>query len=150
VEEIRKSVLLLKKHKIKPALFLQFGYLNETAEDIKLTIDMVNELLPHDIGISVSYPLPGTKFHDTVKEQLKNKTNWTHSDDLHLMFSNTYSPEFYKHLHRFVHNSYRANQALKEFSLNSFRRVGLWPYYKFKSFREKSNLKKIEPGADIF
>jgi radical SAM superfamily enzyme YgiQ (UPF0313 family) len=153
VEEIKKSVLLLKTHEIKPALFLQFGYLSETADDIKKTIDMVNELLPHDIGISVSYPLPGTKFHDTVKEQLKTKTNWSHSDDLHLMFSNTYSPEFYRHLHRFVHNSYRANQAkamLKEFSFTDFKRVGLWPYYKFKSFREKYNLKKIEPGAGIF
>jgi radical SAM superfamily enzyme YgiQ (UPF0313 family) len=150
VNEIKRSVALLKKHNIKPALFLQFGYLNETAEDIKQTIDMVNELLPYDIGVSVSYPLPGTKFYEKVKEQLKTKTNWSDSDDLHLMFSNTYSPEFYKHLHRFVHYSYRTSQAkdhLKKFSFGNYKRIGLLPYYKFKSLKEKNNLKKIEPGA---
>jgi len=150
IEEIKHSVSLLKKHNIKPALFLQFGYLNETAEDIKQTIDLVNELLPYDIGISVSYPLPGTKFHEKVKEQLKTKTNWSDSDDLHLMFENTYSPEFYKHLHRFVHYTYRANQAramVKEFSLVNYKRICLWPYYKFRSLMEKNNLKKIEPVA---
>jgi anaerobic magnesium-protoporphyrin IX monomethyl ester cyclase len=149
-EEIKKAVHLLKKHRIKPALFLQFGYLDEKAEDIRKTIDMVNELLPYDIGVSVSYPLPGTKFYDKVKEQLRTKTNWTDSDDLHLMFKNTYSPEFYRHLHRYVHHSYRANQAramAKEFSLDNYKRIGLWPYYKFKSLREKSALKRIDPLA---
>jgi anaerobic magnesium-protoporphyrin IX monomethyl ester cyclase len=153
VEEIRKAVLLLKKHKIKPALFLQFGYLNEDAADIKQTIDIVNELLPHDIGISVSYPLPGTKFYDKVKEQLKTKTNWTDSDDLHLMFKNTYSAEFYKSLHRYVHNTYRANQArahFMQFSFSHYKQIGLWPYYKLKSIKEKSTLKKIEPLASSF
>ena len=150
VEEIKRAVTLLKKHNIKPALFLQFGYLNEQAEDIKQTIDLVNELLPFDIGVSVSYPLPGTKFHDMVKEQLKVKTNWTDSDDLHLMFKNTYTADFYKHLHRYVHNTYRANQAkalLKEFSFYNYKRIGLWPYYKFKSIKEKNILKKINPVA---
>jgi radical SAM superfamily enzyme YgiQ (UPF0313 family) len=39
----------------------------ETKEDIKKTIRMINELLPYEIGISVSYPLPGTGFYEKVK-----------------------------------------------------------------------------------
>ena len=31
---------------------------------------MINELLPYEIGISVSYPLPGTVFYEKVKTQL--------------------------------------------------------------------------------
>jgi hypothetical protein len=31
------------------------------------TISMINELLPFEIGISVSYPLPGTVFFEKVK-----------------------------------------------------------------------------------
>ena len=50
--------------------------------------------MPHDIGISVSYPLPGTGFYEKVQEQLKEKSNWTHSDELALMFHNTYQPFF--------------------------------------------------------
>ena len=34
---------------------------------------MINELLPSEIGISVSYPLPGTVFYEKVKAELKKK-----------------------------------------------------------------------------
>jgi hypothetical protein len=70
-------------------------------------------LLPHEIGISVSYPLPGTVFYNNVKAQLENKSNWTDSDELALMFRNTYSAPFYKQLHRYVHSNYRKHQALQ-------------------------------------
>lgn len=112
VDDIRKATLLLKKYGIKPSFFIQFGYLGETKEDIDQTIRLINELLPTDIGISVSYPLPGTKFYEKVKDDLVNKANWTDSDDLDLMFKNTYSAEFYKTLHRYVHKNYRKHQAL--------------------------------------
>jgi anaerobic magnesium-protoporphyrin IX monomethyl ester cyclase len=85
VEQIYEATRLLKKNKIRPAFFLQFGYLGEEKEDIEKTINMVLELMPEEIGISVSYPLPGTKFYDKVKEQLNDKANWTDSDELALM-----------------------------------------------------------------
>ena len=67
IEQIKNSTNLLKKHGIKPSFFIQFGYLGETMDDIKKTIRMINELLPCEIGISVSYPLPGTLFYEKVK-----------------------------------------------------------------------------------
>lgn len=112
IDQIRKANALLKKHNIKTAFFLQFGYPGETMEDIEKTIELLNECQPDDIGISVSYPLPGTPFYERVKEELKQKQNWKDSDDLHLMFRNTYQPEFYKQLHRFVHRNYRKKQGL--------------------------------------
>ena len=111
IEQIFGATALLKKHNIKPSFFIQFGYPGETKEDIKLTIRMINKLLPAEIGISVSYPLPGTVFYENVKADLKEKTNWTDSDELALMFSNTYRPAFYKQLHRYVHKSYRKHLA---------------------------------------
>jgi radical SAM superfamily enzyme YgiQ (UPF0313 family) len=111
VEQIYEATRLLKKNGIKPSFFIQFGYLDETRADIEKTIAMINELLPHEIGISVSYPLPGTGFYEKVKDQLKEKTNWTDSDELALMFSNTYKPAFYKQLHAYVHKTYRKNKA---------------------------------------
>ncbi len=111
VEQIYAATRLLKAHNIKPSLFIQFGYLGETKDDIKLTIKMINELLPHEIGISVSYPLPGTGFYEKVKEAMQEKANWTDSGELALMFRNTYAPSFYKQLHRFVHNNYKCRIA---------------------------------------
>lgn len=112
VSQIYDATLLMKKFGIKPCFFLQFGYLNETYSDIELTLKMLYELMPYDIGISVSYPLPGTKFYDKVKDQLKEKTNWTDSDELAMMFNSTYPGEFYKKLQRYVHSEYRKQKAI--------------------------------------
>lgn len=114
VEEIYTATNLLKKNGIKPSLFIQFGYLNETKEDIQKTIEMINELLPHSIGISVSYPLPGTVFYEKVKTLMKEKQNWTDSDELTVMFNNVYSPEFYKQLHRYIHAHFHRIKAVEQ------------------------------------
>ena len=112
VEQIREATGKLKKAGIHPSFFIQFGYLGETREDIFQTIRMIHELLPYEIGISISYPLPGTVFFEKVKKDMQEKTNWTDSDELQLMFRNTYQSRFYKQLHRYVHKSYRRQLAL--------------------------------------
>jgi anaerobic magnesium-protoporphyrin IX monomethyl ester cyclase len=111
VQQIYEATRLLRKYAIHPSFFIQFGYPGETKEDIKMTIKMIHDLLPHEIGISVSYPLPGTVFYERVKADLQEKSNWTDSDDLALMFRNTFKPAFYKQLHRYVHKSYRMHLA---------------------------------------
>jgi anaerobic magnesium-protoporphyrin IX monomethyl ester cyclase len=73
---------------------------------------MVRDCSPDDIGISVSYPLPGTRFFERVKSELGEKQNWDDSDDLALMYRGTYSPEFYRVLHRVVHNEFRMRRAI--------------------------------------
>lgn len=88
---------------IKTCYFIQLGYPGETFEDILATISLVRETLPDDIGVSVSYPLPGTKFHDRVKAELRNKYHWEDSNDLDIMFHGTYQSSFYQKLHRLLH-----------------------------------------------
>ncbi|HWM89281.1 MAG TPA: radical SAM protein [Thermoanaerobaculia bacterium] len=101
IHEARKR---LKAVGIKACFFLQFGYPGETFEDILSTVRLVREALPDDVGISVSYPLPGTKFHDMVKEELSAKANWEDSSDLAMMFQGTYQTPFYRKLHQVVHH----------------------------------------------
>jgi len=154
IEQIKQATFLLRKHHIKPCFFIQFGYLGETKEDIDLTIKMINELMPHEIGISVSYPLPGTGFYEKVKEQLKEKTNWTDSDEMALMFHNTFSPSYYKQLHQFVHKNYRKHLALKNFRslvqdpkrfiVSSLRKVLSGLYLAPAVFLSARKLRKLE------
>jgi anaerobic magnesium-protoporphyrin IX monomethyl ester cyclase len=154
VEQIYEATRLLKKHRIHVALFLQLGYPGETIEDIKLTIKMVEDLLPDDIGISVSYPLPGTVFYDKVKEQLKVKSNWTDSDDLAMLFKSTYKPEFYKQLQRYIHKVYRRKEGINS-AKNLFSHPGKKQLKNVLALLhvipneqiEKYKLKKIEPDA---
>jgi radical SAM superfamily enzyme YgiQ (UPF0313 family) len=154
VDQIAQATRLLRKHGIRPCFFIQFGYLGETREDIELTIEMINRLLPSEIGISVSYPLPGTGFYEKVKEQLEKKANWADSDELALMFHNTYQAEFYKQLHRYVHKNYR-----KQIAFRNIKRLikkplqGDWSAFKKAAsgiflvpsvFMAKMKLKKLE------
>lgn len=149
VEQIKEARRLLKKHHIKTSFFLQFGYLGEQMDDIRKTVELVKETLPDDIGISVSYPLPGTKFYEKVKQDLKEKTNWTDSDEMALMFRNTYPPEFYKQLHHYIHKLYRQKKTEKKFvsasSLNDLKRMIAYPYYVYSTKKSLSKLKKTVP-----
>lgn len=154
VEEIYSATKLLKSKNIKVGFFLQFGYLGETKEDIDKTIQMVLDLMPDEIGISVSYPLPGTKFYNTVKEQLKEKTNWTDSDELALMFRSTFHPAYYKKLHRYVHKVFRkkaSKDSLRKILAHPFginknilRSALLTMYYLPAEFVDRISLKKLE------
>jgi anaerobic magnesium-protoporphyrin IX monomethyl ester cyclase len=112
LDQIYKSRQMLKQNGIKTAFFLQFGYPGETMEDIKATINMVLETMPDDIGISVTYPLPGTKLYENVKSQLVSKTNWKDSDELAMMFQNTFPQPFYKELQRYMHTVYRREKSI--------------------------------------
>ncbi len=64
---------------------------------------LVHDTRPDDIGVSVSYPLPGTKFFERVQAQLGEKTNWSDSEDLAMMFQGAYTDEFYRALHDALH-----------------------------------------------
>ncbi|MCR9171342.1 MAG: B12-binding domain-containing radical SAM protein [bacterium] len=144
LDQIKKSTELLQQKGVRVAYFLQFGYLGETKEDVQLTLDMVRNYHPDDIGISVSYPLPGTKFYETVKAQMGEKSNWEDSDDLDLMFEGTFSPDYYRALQRFVHHRFRLNQGWRKLlgkrPYVSWRYVVLIPYNWFKMTTLKSKL----------
>ena len=159
VEQIHESTKLIRKYGMNPSFFIQFGYIGETKEDIKKTIKMINQLLPYEIGISVSYPLPGTGFYEKVKSDLKEKANWTDSDELALMFRNTYQPAFYKQLYRYVHRTYRMHLALENIrqlflhpaktSLKKIKKAASYFYYLPASFLSKIKLNALEKPAAL-
>jgi anaerobic magnesium-protoporphyrin IX monomethyl ester cyclase len=103
ISDVMSARSLLAKAGIRACYFLQFGYPGETWNDILQTIDLVRTTRPYDIGISFSYPLPGTKFYERVRAQLGDKRNWAHSDDLCLMFRASYADTFYRALRDALH-----------------------------------------------
>lgn len=111
VEQIYLATRRLKEAGIRVGFFLQFGYPGETLEDIGQTIQLVRDCDPDDIGISVSYPLPGTKFYQAVREQLGEKQNWQDSQDLAMLYQGPFSTDFYRKLHTVIHREFRARKA---------------------------------------
>ena len=111
VDQIAEATRLLHAAGVEVGFFLQFGYPGETRDDIDRTLDMVRTCAPDDIGVSVSYPLPGTTFYQRVQAQLGPKQNWVDSNDLAMMYHATYVPDFYRALHALVHAEFRARKA---------------------------------------
>jgi len=115
VEQVRTATRALKAHGIRGCWFIQLGYLGEDWDDILLTRDLIRDEQPDDIGVSVSYPLPGTGFYEIVKRQLGDKRNWDDSGDLSMMFAGTFDTGFYREVRDLLHaevEGYRGGRAL--------------------------------------
>lgn len=114
VDEILAARARLRQAGIRSCFFVQFGYPGEKWQDIKATLDMITAADPDDIGVSVSYPLPGTRFHAMVQTQLGTKLNWTDSDDLAMLFHGAYPSEFYRAVRDYAHLDLDARHATRE------------------------------------
>ena len=110
VAEILTARARLKAQGIRVGFFIQLGYLDEQLTDILATRELLEAARPDDVGVSVSYPLPGTKFYELVKEQLNGKTHWQDSGDLAMMFRGTYSSEFYRAIRNLLHEQVSVGQ----------------------------------------
>jgi anaerobic magnesium-protoporphyrin IX monomethyl ester cyclase len=105
------------RHGIRVGFFVQLGYLGERLEDIQATRALLAQAAPDDIGVSVSYPLPGTKFYEQVKAQLGKKTHWEESNDLAMMFRGAYESEFYRSVRNLLHEQVVSQVARDEAGL---------------------------------
>ncbi len=113
VEQIHEAARRLHEAGIEVCFFLQFGYPGETREDIEKTLRMVRECAPDDIGMSVSYPLPGTRFFETVKAELGATQNWQDSSDLAMLYRGPFPTAFYRQLHTVLHKEFRARRTAR-------------------------------------
>jgi anaerobic magnesium-protoporphyrin IX monomethyl ester cyclase len=112
VEQTRAAVRTLKSQGVSVGLFLQFGYVGEGWDEVQATRSLVRALLPDDVGISVSYPLPGTKYHEKMSARLGDKRNWTESNDLDPLVEGQFSARFYRTLSGVVHAELRVLRAM--------------------------------------
>ncbi len=114
VEQIRAVVPQLQQHGIAVGFFLQFGYPGETEADIELTLQLVREVMPDDVGMSVSYPLPGTPFYDRVSVEMGEKQHWDDSADMAMLYQGPMSTAYYRQLHSVLHKEFRSRKAIKQ------------------------------------
>jgi anaerobic magnesium-protoporphyrin IX monomethyl ester cyclase len=113
VEQIYAASQRLHAAGIQVGFFLQFGYPGETLTDIQATLQMLHDCEPDDIGVSISYPLPGTPFFERVRAQLGDRQNWIDSEDLAMLYHGPFSTAFYRQLHQVAHASFRRQRAAR-------------------------------------
>jgi len=123
---IRAARRRLGEADIRACYFLQFGYPGEALNELQETIGFVRETRPNDIGVSFSYPLPGTLFYERVQEQLGRKRNWMDSDDLCIMFTAAYTTDFYRAVRDALHAEVNAWQVAEACPGADDRVAALW------------------------
>lgn len=111
VDDLIDARKRLRAHGIRVGFFIQLGYLGEQLQDLIATRELIARAAPDDIGVSVSYPLPGTSFFEQVKAQLGDKTHWRDSGDLAMMFRGTYDSEFYRSIRDLLHEQVELQQS---------------------------------------
>jgi hypothetical protein len=92
-----------------------------------------------------------------VKSELQVKANWTDSDELQLMFRNTFQPAFYKQLHRYVHRNFHKHLAWQDVkrtlrnpwtvSFSIFRKAAALAYDVPAVLLEKIKLNRLQRNA---
>lgn len=164
--QIDEASQSLKQHGIAVGYFLQYGYPGEGWKDIKQTFSLLKRNLPDVIGISVSYPLPGTPFHERVLDQLGEKRNWKDADDLDLMYQGPFKNAFYRVLHHYTHRLARFYRGMAtplrrtegggvsiaktgRWALGTTRALlhlaMLWPVLHFHRLTSKPGVQLVEP-----
>lgn len=103
VDEILTARQRLGAAGVRVGFFIQLGYLGEGLDELLATRRLVEAARPDEIGVSVSYPLPGTAFHAQVRAQLGEKTHWDESADLAMMFRGSFDTEFYRRVRDLLH-----------------------------------------------
>jgi anaerobic magnesium-protoporphyrin IX monomethyl ester cyclase len=121
IAQIRAATGNLRSEGIRVGWFVQLGYPGETWQDILMTRDLIRAERPDEVGVSVSYPLPGTPFFETVKSQLGPQRNWVDSDELAMLFQGTYETSFYRQLRELIHSEVR---EVARDDAESVRRLG--------------------------
>ena len=122
LDDIRRASGLLRDAGIRRGFFLQLGYPGERYEDVLATAALIRELRPEELGITVSYPLPGTPFHEAVRAQL-GSTNWRSAMDNEVLFQATYPQPFYDAAREVLRAEHAVLQFKPELSRRGVRRA---------------------------
>ena len=155
VEDIRRATGLLKQHGVRVGFFLQLGYPGEGLAEIEATVRLVQELRPDEIGVSVSYPMPGTAFFGRVAGSM-GATNWAASMDNRPLFEAPFDAAFYaaaKEVLRSTHASGDGRAALRALlqapGAPQVRRVARVLYHRARLPMQEARMRRLAvPNPD--
>jgi radical SAM superfamily enzyme YgiQ (UPF0313 family) len=111
VEEIYRAAQLCHELGIEVYFYIMVGYPGETWADIQLTAKLLRETLPDEFSSTIAYPLPGTPFHDQVRERMISSADWRHTAENRLLYRGQYSTRFYRWVQRWLRKEWQVAHA---------------------------------------
>jgi len=96
VEQVRRAVKLAQKHGIGVGMFLMWGYEGEEMEDIAATVEHVKQSNPDIFFTTVSYPIKGTPYFNTVKDKVELNRAWATATDRDYFINGRKGKDYYR------------------------------------------------------
>jgi anaerobic magnesium-protoporphyrin IX monomethyl ester cyclase len=95
--QVERTAAALRKEGIRQFWFLMLGYPGETLEDIEATLQLFRRFSPEEYSVSIAVPIPGTRFHEKVRERLRGAAGRTSgAGGRTLLFEAAYPESLYR------------------------------------------------------
>jgi anaerobic magnesium-protoporphyrin IX monomethyl ester cyclase len=91
LEQARKAFAVCRRFGLNTHAYMLLGSPAETSQTLKATEDLIAELAPDSVHISIYAPLPGTKLRDRMEAE--RKLAWTDFEDLDFLTLRTHKNE---------------------------------------------------------
>lgn len=111
VEQVRNAVRLAQQHGIKVGMFLMWGYEGEELEDIAATVEHVKRSSPDVFFTTVSYPIKGTPYFDSVSDRLELPLAWAEASDRDYVIAGRRGKEYYRLADLWLRSEVEAQRA---------------------------------------
>jgi anaerobic magnesium-protoporphyrin IX monomethyl ester cyclase len=110
VEQVRRAVKLAQKHGIRVGMFLMWGYEGEELEDIAATVEHVKQSNPDIFFTTVSYPIKGTPYFDTVRDRVDLPLAWAEATDRDYCIAGRKGKDYYRLADVWLRNEVEASR----------------------------------------
>lgn len=110
VEQVQRAVKLAQKHGIRVGMFLMWGYEGEQMEDIAATVEHVKQSDPDVFFTTVSYPIKGTPYFDTVKDKVSLPQAWAETTDRDYFIGGRKGRDYYRLADVWLRNEVEASR----------------------------------------
>ena len=96
IDQLELKAEMIRKTKLKVGFFIMLGYPGENSADIELTRKLLKLTKPNFLGISMAYPITGTKFYKDIVPYLKrSRFKLRLENSSRLTFKTKYPPFYY-------------------------------------------------------
>jgi radical SAM superfamily enzyme YgiQ (UPF0313 family) len=103
-EQSIRAGQIVRAHGIEFLSWIMLGYPQETKQDIYLTRDMLVQVQPNILSISVAFPIRQTPFYEEVKDRISKKRSlWRRTGENRLVFAGRYPALFYSFAQRWLY-----------------------------------------------
>lgn len=122
VQKVREMIKLTRSYGMEAGTFIMLGYPGETKQDIKETIEHLQDANPDYYTVTIAYPIKGTPLFNEVQDDIYTTYDFGTSTDRDIDFKRAHTKKYYEYAIRWVYNEVnyvKENNNFKKLKLKS-------------------------------